>query len=92
VSVLSKARFCGVRARAANDVPASTRGTNTTTFTFPAAFSIQPAALSSEERLWIEQALEQGHSRPRMPDDPWLLHALRYPTLDVSLMNAQVRR
>jgi hypothetical protein len=66
--------------------------TNTTTFTFPAAFSIQPEALSSEERLWIEQALEQGHSRPRMPDDPWLLHALHDPTLDLSLMNAQVRR
>jgi hypothetical protein len=66
--------------------------TNTTTFTFPAAFSIQPAALSSEERLWIEQALGQGHSTPRMPDDPWLLHALHDPTLDVSLMNAQVRR
>jgi hypothetical protein len=64
--------------------------TNTTAFTFPAASTALPAELSRGDRLWIEHALEQGHSSPRCPQDPWLLHALHDPTLDVSLLKPQV--
>jgi hypothetical protein len=51
-----------------------------------------PAGLSPEDRLWIEQALAQGRSTPRMPADPWLLHSRHAPTLDVARMKPQVRR
>jgi hypothetical protein len=51
-----------------------------------------PAGLSPEDRLWIEQALAQGRSTPRMPADPWLLHSLHDPTLDVARMKPQARR
>jgi hypothetical protein len=66
--------------------------TNTTAFTFPAASVALPAGFSPEERLRIEHALEQRRSTPRMPADPWRLHSLFDPTLDVSLLSPQARR